>query len=602
MKFPLTPLYKLVAVLCRESLLTATTRMIPLILFTGLLSSNGARASSVFERPPAGWNSWAAFDKNVSEASILRNAEALVRTGLAAAGYRFVNVDDAWAGPRMPDGTATSDNVTFPSGIPVLAAQIHDMNLSFGIYTDRGARTCGGRPASYQHEKLDARTFAHWGVDYIKEDSCGATHEHDGAFAEYGKFQAAINATGRPMFFSLCGWMRYYAAAGRHGIGQSWRVGADCNSWDDFMLNVDAAAATARFAGPGAFNDVDEIGRAACDNFNGNRTSGFIGCDYNKMVTQFSLIAVVGSPLLLSYDMSNWTRPWSGPPGSVDLVTLYSNPEVLAVHQALDAAGKLTYSRLVGGPITAGGVVPGTTKLCNTTDREQLWSLSDTGRIYSRSPGIEGWCLRQGPMGNPKPAGPQQCGHAEVVWVSPCNTSCCGTNCEEYAWQSIDGTLRSGLKANVDPGGGGDPGTTLTVAPEGVPDTVMAEEQFNHTDPRASTQQVELGSDGLLRVGKTGYCLSAVAPSNSSVFGRKLLDGWAVQLINWAEKEQLVECNSVCMARMGFGAGANVTLRDLWAHTDNGTVTELSCLVAGGGASKLVKLTAAKLTKPTVYV
>ena len=77
------------------------------------------------------------------------------------------------------------------------------------------------------------------------------------------------------------------------------------------------------------------------------------------MRTQFSLIAVVGSPLLLSFDMSNWTKPWSGPAGSIDLVTLYSNPEVLAVHQALDANGGLTYARIAGGPTTTDGIMPG---------------------------------------------------------------------------------------------------------------------------------------------------------------------------------------------------------------------------------------------------
>lgn len=148
----------------------------------------------------------------------------------------------------------------------------------------------------------------------VKEDSCGATHEHAGAFEQYRKFQAAINATGRPMFFSLCGWMRYYAAAGSQGIGNSWRVGTDCNSWEDFMLNTDSAAATAPFAGRGRFNDVDEIGRAACTNFGRKPygSSGYGGCDQSKMQTQFNLIAVVGSPLLLSYDMTNWTKPWSG--------------------------------------------------------------------------------------------------------------------------------------------------------------------------------------------------------------------------------------------------------------------------------------------------
>ena len=139
------------------------------------------------------------------------------------AGYTYVNVDDAWAGPRGKDGIPTWDNRTFPAGIPALAAAVHALNLSFGIYTDRAAKTCGGRTGSFGHESIDPETYAQWGVDYVKEDSCGATHEHQGAFAEYGKFQAGINATNRSMFFSLCGWMRYYAAAGRHGIGQSWR-------------------------------------------------------------------------------------------------------------------------------------------------------------------------------------------------------------------------------------------------------------------------------------------------------------------------------------------------------------------------------------------
>ena len=145
-------------------------------------------------------------------------------------------------------------------------------------------------------------------------------------------------------------------------------------------------------------------------------------------------------------------------------------------------------------------------------------------------------------MSNPKPAGPQQCGHAEYVWLSPCNTSCCGKHCEEYAWTAVAGTLRSGLQPNSNPAAGGDPGTTLTVAPEGVPDTTMAEEQFTATDPRHPQQQVALGADGLLRVGGANgkTCLSAAAPSNTSVFGRRLADGWALLLINWASKTQKV--------------------------------------------------------------
>ena len=36
---------------------------------------------------------------------------------------------------------------------------------SFGIYTDRAGKTCGGRTASFGHELQDAKTYAAWGVD-----------------------------------------------------------------------------------------------------------------------------------------------------------------------------------------------------------------------------------------------------------------------------------------------------------------------------------------------------------------------------------------------------------------------------------------------------
>ena len=131
------------------------------------------------------------------------------------------------------------------------------------------------------------------------------------------------------------------------------------------------------------------------------------------------------------------------------------------MHQALTPDGQLTYSRLVGGPITTGGIMPGTKK-CDAADVTQRWKRNAKGRIYSQAPDIEDWRLRQRPMSYPKPAGPSQCGHAEYVWVSACNTLCCGKQCEEYSWSHVNGTL------NPEPDGGGDPGTTLTVAPEGV--------------------------------------------------------------------------------------------------------------------------------------
>ena len=119
----------------------------------------------------------------------------------------------------------------------------------------------------------------------------------------------------------------------------------------------------------------------------------------------------------------------------------------------------------------------------------------------------------------------------------------------------------------------------------------MAEELFAPSDPRAPSQQIHLTAEGLLAIGSTGRCLSAAPPSTKSVFGRKLESGWAVQLINWGSKPQQVTCGGACMAKMGWAAGESVAVRDLWAHTENGTVAdELSFVVPGGGASVLVKV------------
>lgn len=49
---------------------------------------------------------------------------------------------------------------------------MHSKGLKFGLYEDWGTHTCGGYPGVLGHEELDAKTFAEWGVDYVKLDGC----------------------------------------------------------------------------------------------------------------------------------------------------------------------------------------------------------------------------------------------------------------------------------------------------------------------------------------------------------------------------------------------------------------------------------------------
>jgi len=68
---------------------------------------------------------------------------------------------------------------------------------------DRGNKTCDGRPGSLGYETKDANTYAAWGVDYLKLDSCNL--DETPTVVEYSRMRDALNATGRSIFFSLCG-------------------------------------------------------------------------------------------------------------------------------------------------------------------------------------------------------------------------------------------------------------------------------------------------------------------------------------------------------------------------------------------------------------
>lgn len=123
--------------------------------------------------PAMGWNTYNAFGYNINEKTILDNARALKSSGLAAAGYQYVVVDDAWSTKsRDGSGKLVADAGKFPKGMKALAADIHALGLKAGIYGDAGSATCGGYPGSGGHEATDAATFVEWGFDYVKYDNC----------------------------------------------------------------------------------------------------------------------------------------------------------------------------------------------------------------------------------------------------------------------------------------------------------------------------------------------------------------------------------------------------------------------------------------------
>ncbi len=231
-----------------------------------------AQFSDLAKTPPMGWNSWNAFDLNINSKIVKSVADSMVSKGLAAAGYQYIVIDDGWQIGRDKNGRIIADSTRFPEGIKYLVDYVHSKGLKFGIYTCCGTKTCGGRPGSFGYEAIDAKTYAEWGVDYIKEDWCFT----DGldTHTQYKIMSDAIKATGRKMLLSLCEWGVTCPWEWASGIGAMWRTTSDIQDCFDCVRNwggmgwvpiLEKNVNLAPFAGPGHWNDPDmlEIGNKA---------------------------------------------------------------------------------------------------------------------------------------------------------------------------------------------------------------------------------------------------------------------------------------------------------------------------------------------------
>jgi alpha-galactosidase len=264
-----------------------------------------------------GWNSWNKFVCNVSEQLIKEIADAMVTSGMKKAGYQYVNIDDCWQVSRDSAGNIVADPVRFPNGIKALADYVHSKGLKLGIYTDAGTMTCEKRPGSLDHEAQDAKTYAGWGVDYVKIDWCN-TDKLDPQ-KQYAKFRDALASCGRPIVFSICNWGRNQPWTWGPATGNLWRTTGDIqDKWASVLKILDNPSQQhADAARPGAWNDPDmlEVG-------NGKMTD-------TEYRSHFGLWAIMAAPLIAGNDLRSMTQ------ATKDILM---NAEVIAVDQ--DAAGK----------------------------------------------------------------------------------------------------------------------------------------------------------------------------------------------------------------------------------------------------------------------
>jgi alpha-galactosidase len=291
----------------------------------------GGAPSVLGATPPMGWNSWNTFQCNMDENLIHGVADAMVSSGMAAAGYQYVNLDDCWMNGRDASGNLRWNTSKFPAGIPALAAYIHSKGLKLGIYETPNTSTCVGiyggistsvAVGSLGHEVADAKTFASWGVDFLKYDLC------QGQRGSFAIMRDALQASGRSIFYSI---------NPGNGVGDlcppntcsldlpttanMWRIGFDINaSWASVTSLIDQDSVLYTYAGPGHWNDPDmlEVGK---------------GLTAAEDRAHFSMWAMLAAPLLAGNDIRSM---------SAATTTTLTNTDVIAVDQdALGAQGRL---------------------------------------------------------------------------------------------------------------------------------------------------------------------------------------------------------------------------------------------------------------------
>ncbi len=274
--------------------------------------------------PPMGWNSWNKFGCDVSEKLIKEIADAMVESGMKDAGYQYVIIDDCWQIGRDDQGNIIPDPVRFPSGMKALADYVHSKGLKFGIYSDAGSKTCQRRPGSRGYEFQDARTYASWGVDYVKFDWCYTSTQD--AKASYTTMRDAIYAAGRPMVFSLCDWGLSKPWLWAKDVGHLWRATDDImDCWDcqdnrnnaGFTILLDRVADLYSYSGPDHWNDPDmlEVGNKGLNN--------------TESRAHFSLWCILAAPLIAGNDLRSM---------SDETKNILTNKEAIAVDQ--DPLGK----------------------------------------------------------------------------------------------------------------------------------------------------------------------------------------------------------------------------------------------------------------------
>ncbi|AXB80150.1 NPCBM/NEW2 domain-containing protein [Novosphingobium sp. P6W] len=338
---------------------------------TGRWSAN---TTGQAETPPMGWNSWNAFGTDIDEEKVFASAKAIVDSGLAAKGYRYVNLDEGWWDHRRSDGRMLVRSDKFPSARTADGAtsfrpftnRLHAMGLKAGLYSDLGRNTCAqaygpnepNLPRGTMMERevglygnidRDIKLyFGDWGFDYIKIDGCGlraygassdlvssgryqalepilsletvALSNIPAVQAMFGNVKAALdryNPDG-DYVLSLCIWGAANVRAWGKDIGNVSRTSDDITAdWGRMLTNFDSAAKRPLYAHPGSWNDPDMLFVGKGD---------FDAAHLTEARSHFALWAMINAPLLIGSDLRDTPSALMQILGNASLISMNQDP------------------------------------------------------------------------------------------------------------------------------------------------------------------------------------------------------------------------------------------------------------------------------------
>jgi len=304
-----------------------------------------------------GWASWNSFAAKINLSVIKAQADAMASSGLKAAGYQYVNIDEGWwQGTRDGSGNITVDDAEWPGGMQAAADYIHGLGLKAGIYTDAGKDGCGfyyptGRPAapgsgSEGHYEQDFLQFSKWGFDFVKVDWCGGSAEHIDAKTAYQGISDAIakatQQTGRALVLSVCNWGEQNPWDWAPALSTMWRTSQDIIYYGQaadikrVLSNFDSAQ-HANAQSPHHYNDPDML------------IVGMNGFGLAQNRTHMALWAISGAPLLAGNKLDSMSAETKGVLTNSEVIAIDQDPLAKQGTKVSDNGGLQVYSKVLSG-------------------------------------------------------------------------------------------------------------------------------------------------------------------------------------------------------------------------------------------------------------